>query len=158
MLESLRTNHAWVTFSRRLGPTLLGSVFFIAAIAKITDLERFERIASTIRVLPAKWRSWVPYTVTLCELALACLLCLPETVKIGLRCAVLLLCAFTAFLIVQVFTPYAPDCNCFGLLKLSADAANENRIGLLRNAVLILVALLSLGAVSPSERTRVTAP
>jgi hypothetical protein len=125
-------------------PFLLAGVLITAAITKIISLEHFSRLTSTIQIVPLELRRPLAFAVPFVELCVACLLLLRQARNVGLYFSIAVLTVFTAFLVYQSTHPYIPDCHCFGLIKLAKDAQTETRLALLRNTVLLLLAVAAL--------------
>ena len=135
------------TISRWAPPLAVGFlavVLLAAAVLKIDSLERFTRLTNTFQLVPPLLRPWIPIAVILSELAAACMLIAPPTRRIGLYVTTLLLTCFTIYLSVQMFNPYAPSCHCFGELLLAQDASASNRLGVVRNGLLLGLCVVGL--------------
>ena len=120
-----------------IAPFVLAAVFPASVVLKIEGFERFERLTSTFSFIPSFADTWFAAAVILAELAAACFLIAPASRTLGLYATLILLVGFTGFLIVQLFNPYMPSCECFGEFVLSHDAATASRLNVVRNALLL---------------------
>ena len=125
---------------------VLAAVFFISAVGKLLSLEDFARVTQTLTFIPISMRRWFPVAVPAAEAVVVYLLVLRPTRGVGIVLANAMLVAFTGFLIWRAGDPYAPPCECFGLLKLAAFAKRHNEVALVRNAGLLIPGLLGLWA------------
>jgi hypothetical protein len=133
-----------VSYIGKNAPWILGAIFLISGGLKIYDLGQFSWYASTVKFLPERYQNWLTFLVPLSEIALGCMLLAPRVSHAGMILAVLMLCIYTTFLLALVVRPYAPDCECFGTVKLFHDAKIENRIALGRNVILLSMAIYSV--------------
>lgn len=90
----------------------LGTVFVVAAVAKLIDRPAFARSAAALGV-PAPGPTVVPWL----ELALGVALAVQDLALIGALGAFMLLLAMTVLLQVNLRRGNAPECNCFGQLR-----------------------------------------
>lgn len=119
---------------------ILTLVFGIAAAGKVLDPGTFETYVSQIRFVPDELQVAVTYAVPSLEIALAMLLVVPSTRNIGFVGALVTLMPFTLFLVWAVYDPTLDSCKCLDLVAGAWTAADDERWGLVRNAVLLLVA------------------
>lgn len=129
-----------------LSRSTLAAMFLVSAATKSAALRDFDRAVEAIGMVPGRWARPVGLCVIALEGATAALLAFPATASFGLVAATLLLAAFT-LLIGRVLGPLADrggnpvECACFG-----ASSAQLSPIHLVRNCLLLLLALVGLGA------------
>ncbi len=130
---------------------ILALVFGVAGAGKALDPGTFETYVSQIRFVPDGLEVPVTYAVPSLEAALAVLLLIPSTRKAGLVGALLTLMPFTLFLVWAVYDPMLDSCKCMDLALGAWTGTADERWGLARNAVLLIVA--SAGFVASPGRT-----
>jgi hypothetical protein len=120
-----------------LGALILAAVLLLAAAAKIYYLDQFSWFILTVKFFPERYVDWLTFLIPFSEIAVGCALLHPRTRFVGLYGCAIMLIAYTGFLTALVITPDAPSCECFGSVKRSVDAAASNRIGLVRDLLLL---------------------
>lgn len=123
---------------------LLGAVFLVSGLTKVAgrgSFLAFARSARRLGSLPRAWTLPVARAVVAAELAVVCLLAIPETVAadFGFGLAAGLLVVFSAAIAASLRRGEREPCRCFG----PSDAPLGWR-HVLRNAILAGVALLGL--------------
>ena len=132
----------------RAAPYFLAGVFLLAALSKAVAPQRFAETTASIRVIPMEVRWHLPLMVPLLELAVAALMLLPWARRCGLYAAAFSLVGFTGFLMWAVFDPSIADCNCFGPITDRFVAGGSERVGLVRNVILLGVAVAGINSVN----------
>lgn len=129
---------------------VLALVFGAAAAGKALDPGTFETYVSQIRFVPDELQDAVMYAVPSLEAALMILLLVPATRTVGFVGALLTLMPFTLFLIWAVYDPTLDSCKCLDLVAGVWTATDDERLGLMRNAILLIVASTGFLASSKS--------
>jgi thiol-disulfide isomerase/thioredoxin len=119
----------------------LAGVFFVSAIAKLTDREGTRQAVAGFGV-PARRVRVVAALLAPVELAVAVALVIPATMVAGLIAALLLLAGFTRAIAVAMREGRRPDCHCFGRIG-GADISGRTAA---RNTA--LAALAGVGLVA----------
>jgi hypothetical protein len=126
-----------VKFFSEIGALILAAVLLLAAVSKIYYLDQFSWFILTVKFFPERYVDWLTFLIPFSEIAVACALLHPRTRVAGLYACAVMLIVYTGFLTALVITPDAPSCECFGSVKRAVDATASNRIGLLRDLLLL---------------------
>jgi uncharacterized membrane protein YphA (DoxX/SURF4 family) len=135
---------------------VIAITLYVAAILKIRDQSGFAFYLTSITFVPEPWRSRLTVIMPMVEVAVASLLLIGFTKRFGQIAAIVLFAVLTGFLIKMVNDPYAPECNCFGLVTMAANAHRSNQIGLVRNIGLLMLSVLALMLSIASRRQKST--
>jgi peroxiredoxin/uncharacterized membrane protein YphA (DoxX/SURF4 family) len=119
------------------GRLVLAGVFVTAAVLKVKDGRGFQRAVRDLGI-PAALSGAVARGVPLVELVIGVALVPAASAQVAAICAVLLLLAFSAVILMNLARGRRPDCRCFGQLHPSPVGARS----LLRNAALSAIAIL----------------
>lgn len=138
--------------------TIIALALAAAAAVKILALGDFARVTSTFTWMPWSMRRWLPLGVPAVEIAVAWMVAIPPFRLAGLWLAAVLFIGFSIVLLFLVANPYAPPCNCFGLLSLASDARTANELALARNVVFLTVCGIALRVVYTERRRSIVAP
>lgn len=131
-----------------LGATVLSVVMGVAALAKLSDLDRFHRTLLGYLWIPNVAAPALSRLVPLAEAAVAVGIWIPATRKVAAIVGLVLLTVFTVLLSVHLARGVDIDCGCFG-------AKGKQRVtpfSVLRNVALIAAAaavLTDAGASGP---------
>lgn len=131
----------------------MAGVLLVAVVSKFIAMEEFAEVTSTLTIVPRPIRQVLPVLIPLAELVVTYALVLPGLRRIGVCAAAVMLLAFSGYLAWAVAHPWAPACNCLGLLALAGDAHTHNLFSLLRNVVLLCllgVAMLEPNGAAPA--------
>lgn len=135
-----------------VGSLVLAVILLFAAVSKIYYLDQFSWFILTVKFFPERYVDWLTFLIPFSEIVVGCALLHPRTRQWGLYVCAAMLIAYTGFLTALLITPDAPSCDCFGAVKRAEDAMASNRIGLLRD---ILLLVLAVGVIR--SRNRVSA-
>jgi hypothetical protein len=133
-------------------PFILAAVLLFSAIAKIAAIDTFSWYITTITFLRADWRDSLTFLVPFVEIAIGCALLLPFGKRLSLMLCIGLLTMFSGYLTAMVIRPSAPSCACLGAIRIANSAAANNRIGLVRNVILLAIALFALRMRNRNQR------
>jgi hypothetical protein len=143
---------AMLGFVGYYAPLVFGAVFLVAAIGKIMSLGEFAMVTATFGWLPRGVRGYLPLVIPLWEIGVTVLLLVRSTRTLGMYCAIALMAAFISFLIWGLTHPESVGCACFGgSLPQGLSMDWEYRVGLMRDATLLLLAALWLVHTSGSR-------
>lgn len=117
---------------------LLGLIFALSSLAKVSHPRRFIHGVRRFRVLPPRLSALAAITLILTEAALALSLLSGIGARIGIHVAVALFLLFTAVMVQNARRVHPLPCYCFG----SDDADIHPRRTLSRLALLLTVALV----------------
>lgn len=132
---------------------LLGAVFLVSGLTKVTGRGSFRAYARSVRRLGSLPRAWalpVARAVVTAELLVVGLLAVPQTVAAasGFALAGLLLVVFSAAIVRSLGRGDTTPCRCFGATSTPLGARH-----VARNAFLAAAALLgSIGGLAASSR------
>jgi peroxiredoxin/uncharacterized membrane protein YphA (DoxX/SURF4 family) len=129
-----------------LARLFLAAVFGLAAIAKLRD-RRGSTQAITAFGVPDRLATPAAVVLPIIELTVAFALVLPQLAVIGAAGAAVLLAGFTAAVAMNLARGRHPDCRCFG--EIAAGPIGGATV--VRNAVLIAIALVGLSDVLPVD-------
>lgn len=93
---------------------ILGSMFLLSAVPKLTHPNRFLLAAAAYDLIPGALLGAVARLVPTLELSVALLLLSGASRRLGALLAGLLLLCFLAGILVNMFRGHAVDCGCFG--------------------------------------------
>ena len=120
---------------------LLGLFFIVTAIAKMFDMDRFELYIYSYNLLPLNVSLVLARIVVICEILVGIGLIANIWRRFVDTCTLLMLVGFTLFLGYAALIGRTDDCHCAGSL-LEFNPLQS----ILKNAILILIFLFSLGA------------
>ena len=116
----------------------IGSVFIIAAILKLISIDEFEIYIYSFNILSFLLTTFVSRIIIAAEFALGLLLILNINCKFITRVTLIVLAAFTLFLIYTAIFRQDSNCHCFGeLIQLNPMQS------IIKN--LVMIALLVIG-------------
>ena len=123
---------------------LLAVVFVVSAVGKLRD-QAGTRIATAEFGIPPALSRAVSVGLPVVELAVAALLVLPVTARVGGIAAAALLSAFTVAIVRLIARGESPDCHCFG--QISSRPVGWATVA--RNLALLGVAVVTVGLAQP---------
>lgn len=133
----------WVKLSVRV---LLVILFLFSAITKLSDLDKFEVYVYQQGFFEFSWASWLSRLIISAELILALGLLLRSYYKIIWGSSVLIICAFSTYLLYQMVAGSSDNCYCFG--EFISMSPGES---LIKNMVLLILLFL-VRDVQPAAR------
>ena len=131
---------AGVDQAAALGATVLSVVMGVAALAKLSDLERFRRTLLGYLWIPNGAAPFLSRFVPLAEAAVAVGVWIPAARSFASLLGLVLLTSFTVLLSVHLARGIDIDCGCFG----SKGKQRVTPFSLVRNLALIAAALAVL--------------
>lgn len=90
-------------------------LFLYTAANKIWKFHNFEWVLGTLPII-GEFHKLIAYSVPTAEIITSCLLLVPLTRRDGLICSLLLMLAFTAYLLFMVIYTKDLPCNCGGVI------------------------------------------
>ena len=120
---------------------LLGLFFIVSAIAKLIDIDRFEIYIFSYNILSLNLSFLVARLVIVCELLVGIGLIANVFKRLVDTCALLMLVVFTLFMGYASLIGRHDSCQCMGALM---DI--NPTLSILKNALLILILLVAMGA------------
>jgi len=123
---------------------VLGATVLLAGIAKIAGFREFAGSVETWTILPAWVRVVSLLAVPIAEVLVGATLLLSPSSRFAAKCVLAMIVVFSAVYIAQYVFVGPPKCGCFGLLSRYSSALEDSKIVLGRNALLIVIAVVSL--------------
>ena len=118
----------------------LACVFLVSALAKLRDMPAFKETIVRFKILPRSWTWLAALGIVLTELGISLCLLFEPSYLLGFALSAILLVSFNLVLRSVLNRGFRTTCNCFG------SASEEvSKLSLLRNGVLIIMALGGIG-------------
>jgi hypothetical protein len=143
----------WSALARNGCIVVIGSTFFVAAVAKSFQPSEFARDMLTLSFLPIDVRRFLPLYIPLIELCCVALLLWRRTRTLGVVVILSVLISFTAVLSWKLVMGKPPCQACFGSIRVELSAEASHKFALARNIVLISLASIAL-VLSPGHDRR----
>jgi hypothetical protein len=122
---------------------IIAIVLLLGIVMKYLGMSEFAKATDIITIVPFFFRKLLPVVVPLVEIVLVVGLLVGKNKRFWIVATFYTFLVFSGYLIWLIINPWAPHCDCLGLLRFAEDVRTDNIISLIRNIVLLFLLWLS---------------
>ena len=122
---------------------IVASVLLLGVLMKYLGMSEFAKATDVITIVPVFFRKLLPAVIPLIEIVLVVGLLVGKNKRFWIIVTFYTFLVFSAYLIWLIMNPWAPHCNCLGLLRFAENVRVDNIISLIRNIFLIILLWMS---------------